>query len=259
MSDAIDWTAVFNEVFSVKASDVQDQIWRESFGDEYPDEVRPYSYITRSELAQFVEEMKVDRHSTVLDIGCGRGGPGLWIAAMTGASIIGVDISASALSSARERAAELGLSTRAKYEIGDFASIPVPSDSAEALMSIDALLFAPDKRSALIEILRVLKPGGRFVATTWDYHAQPKGRPPQVPDHRPLLVETGFEVLRYEETHNWRRYMERTNELTLERVTDLAREQGISEDEVRAGVTEMVETYATMMQRVLIVAQRPIT
>ena len=259
MSDAIDWSAVFNQVFSVDPSDVQDKIWRESFGDEYPDEVRPYSYITRSELAQFVEEMKVDSHSTVLDIGCGRGGPGLWIAAMTGASIIGVDISTSALSSARERAAELGLTSRVTYELGDFAAIPVPSNSADALMSIDALLFAPDKRSALVEISRVLRPGGRFVATTWDYHTQPKGRPPQVPDHRPLLVNTGFEVLRYEETHNWRHYMERTNALTLERVVDLAREEGVTEDEVRAGITEMVETYATMIQRVLIVAQKPTT
>src|SRR5450631_447519 len=157
MSDNIDWSDVFNEAFSVEPSDVQDEIWRESFGDEYPDEVRPYSYITRSELAQFVEEMNVDSHSMVLDIGCGRGGPGLWVAAMTGSSIIGVDISTSALSSAKGRAAELGLAARAKYVLGDFASIPVPSGSAEALMSVDALLFAPDKKSAMVEIFRVLK------------------------------------------------------------------------------------------------------
>lgn len=259
MSDAVDWSAVFNEVFSAEPSDIQDEIWRESFGDEYPVEVRPYSYITRSELAQFVEELNVDSNSRILDVGCGRGGPGLWVAAMTGASIIGVDISTSALSSARERAAVLSLSTRAEYDLGDFASIPVPSESAEALMSIDALLFAPDKRSAIFEIFRVLKPGGRFVATTWDYHSQPKGRPPQVPDHRPFLVEAGFDVLRYDETHNWRHYMERTNELMLERVADLAREEGIGEDEVRVGITEMANTYATMIQRVFVVAQKPTT
>ncbi len=257
MDNHIDWSAVFNEVFSVDPSNVQDQIWREAFGDEYPDEVQPYSYITRSELAQFVEEMKVDSHSMILDIGCGRGGPGLWVAATTGASIIGVDISTSALSSAEGRAARLGLATRADYVLGDFASIPVPNDSVDALMSIDALLFAPDKRSAMVEIFRVLKPGGRFVATTWDYHSQPKGRPPQLPDHRPLLVETGFEMVRYDETDNWRRYMEKTNELMLERIADLAQEEGIGEDEARASAIEMEESYATMIQRVFIVAQKP--
>jgi ubiquinone/menaquinone biosynthesis C-methylase UbiE len=257
MSNQIDWSAVFNEVFSSDPSEVQDQVWRESFGDEYPDEVQPYSYITRSELAQFVEELDIESHSTVLDIGCGRGGPGLWVAAMTGASIIGVDISTSALSSARERAARLGLAARAEYVLGDFASIPVPSGSVEALMSVDALLFAPDKRSAIVEIFRVLKPGGRFVATSWDYHSQPHGRPPQVPDHRPLLVEAGFEILRYDETNNWRHYMEKTNELMLQRVADLAMEDGSNEDELRASLIEMDETYATMTQRVLIVAQKP--
>ncbi len=70
-------------------------------------------------------------------------------------------------------------------------------------MSIDALLFAPDKGVAVREIARVLVRGGRFVATTWDYHTQPVNRPPQVNDHRPDLLEAGFRVVGYDETPNW--------------------------------------------------------
>jgi len=256
MGQEPDWTEVFTSVFDVPPSAVQARIWTEVFGSEYPAELEPYSYVTRSELDAFVEHLNLAAGETLIDVGCGRGGPGLWVAATAGSSLLGVDISPTAVAAATQRAISVGLGERARFTLGTFEAIPAASAAAAGLMSVDALLFAPDKEAALAEFSRVLRPGGRLVATTWDYKAQPRGRPAQLADHRPLLSEHGFSVLTYEETTDWEGTHRRVDALLLDSVEDLAAESGEDPDEVRQGVLEMAATTETMLRRVLIVAQR---
>src|SRR4051794_12327463 len=189
MGEQPDWTEVFTSVFDAPPSVVQARIWTEVYGSEYPAELEPYSYITRTELRAFVDHLGLAGGETLVDVGCGRGGPGLWVAATSGASLLGVDISPTALDDAAQRSIALGLGDRARFMLGTFDAIPAVSETAAGLMSVDALLFAPDKAAAVVECSRVLRPGGRLVATTWDYKTQPTGRPPQLADHRPLLAE----------------------------------------------------------------------
>jgi SAM-dependent methyltransferase len=251
-----DWTEVFTSVFDAPPSVVQSRIWTEVYGSEYPAELEPYSYITRTELRAFVAHLGLAGGETLVDVGCGRGGPGLWVAATSGASLLGVDISPTALDDAAQRSIALGLGDRARFMVGTFDAIPAGSETAAGLMSVDALLFAPDKAAAVVECSRVLRPGGRLVATTWDYKTQPTGRPPQLADHRPLLAEHGFRVLAYEETTEWEANHRRLNALLLASVEELAAESGDDPDEVRQGVLEMAATVETMLRRVLIVAQK---
>jgi SAM-dependent methyltransferase len=256
MTDDMSWTEVFTSVFEAPSSAVQARIWAEVYGDEYPAELEPYSFTTRTELGLIADAIALSPGDLMIDIGCGRGGPGLWVAAATGATLLGVDISPTALAAGRERAAALGLGDRATYAEGSFDAIPADSGSTRGVMSIDALLFAPDKGAALREIARVLQPGGRLVATTWDYHAQPVNRPPQVDDHRPLLVDAGFRVLGYDETPRWLESHRELDALMLEAVDDFAEESGEDPEEVRAGVLEMAATVDAMLRRVLIVAEK---
>jgi len=251
-----DWTEVFTSVFDAPPSAVQARIWTQVFGSEYPTELEPYSYITRTELAAFVTHLGLAGGQTLVDVGCGRGGPGLWVAATSGASLLGVDLSPTAVSDAAQRATALGLSDRARFTVGTFEAIPARSGVVDGLMSVDALLFAPDKSAALEEFARVLRPGGRLVATTWDYSSQPAGRPPQLADHRPLLAEHGFAVLLYEETTAWEANHRRLDALMLESVDELAAESGDDPYEVREALMEMAATVDTMLRRVLIVAQK---
>ena len=102
---------------------------------------------------------------------------------------------------------------------------------------------------------RIVKPGGRVVMTTWDYHRQPIGRPPQVPDHRPLLEQAGFSVVAYDETPRWREYLDRTDELLLEAVDELAVESGMTSDRIRRELEEAGATTSCMIRRVFAVAQ----
>ena len=250
------WTEVFTSVFEAPSSAVQARIWAEVYGEDYPAELEPYSFTTWSELRRIVEALGLSHGELLIDVGCGRGGPGLWVAATSGASVLGVDISPTALEAARQRAAALGLGDSATYADGSFDAIPADTASAHGVLSIDALLFAPDKAAAVREIARVLVPGGRFVATTWDYHSQPVNRPPQVDDHRPYLIEAGFRVLSYDETPGWLENHRKLDALLLDAVDELAEESGESPEEVRSGVQEMAATVDTMLRRVLIVAER---
>lgn len=256
MTGDTSWTEVFTSVFEAPASAVQARIWAETYGEDYPAELDPYSFTTWSELRRIADALRLARGDLLIDIGCGRGGPGLWVASVTGASLLGVDISPTALEAARGRAVALGLGNSATYAEGSFDAIPADSASARGVLSIDALLFAPDKQAAISDIARVLEPGGRLVATTWDYHTQPVNRPPQVEDHRPLLIEAGFRVDSYDETPQWLENHRTLDSLMLDSVDELAEESGEDPAEVRAGIQEMSATVDAMLRRVLIVAEK---
>jgi SAM-dependent methyltransferase len=104
----------------------------------------------------------------VLDLGCGTGNAALG-AARAGAEVIGVDPAVRLLDVARSRAEAEGLS--ASFKAGDASSIPLPDGSVDAIVSVFAVIFAPDPRTAAAEMARVLAPTGRIILSAW----QPAG------------------------------------------------------------------------------------
>jgi methionine biosynthesis protein MetW len=100
-----------------------------------------------------------DADTDVLDVGCGSGNsyaPGL---AARGSSYVGVDVAENAVQAARRE----GLDART---IDDAASLPFADDSFDLVVCVEVLehLLSPD--GAATEIRRVLRPGGRLVAST---------------------------------------------------------------------------------------------
>jgi cyclopropane fatty-acyl-phospholipid synthase-like methyltransferase len=247
-----DWRAEFERTYAGSPSRVQERVWRKVFGDEYPEGFDPYSYVSVSELDRFVREVRLNNGETLVDAGCGRGGPGLFVAAATGARLIGFDIAEAALAAARTRAQAMGM--QGQFALGSFEITGLDDACADAVMSVDALLFTPDKEAALRELRRILRRGGRLVLTSWDYHRQPVGRPPQVDDHRPLLARVGFEVNTYDETGDWSERLRRTTDLLLDACDELAAESGETEAETRAQLEEMAATLPTMSRRVFVIA-----
>jgi SAM-dependent methyltransferase len=186
-------------------SSVLESVYRSAYGDEYPEEARANAFFSRTTLLQLLTALRVASGQTVVDLGCGHGGPGLWVAQQSGADLIGIDLSAVGVALAQERAVAAGLSQRARFHVGDIAATALPDASCDAAMSLDVLLFAPDKAAALREVARILPKDGSFAFTTWEQpgHSERLGAA-QLADYRPVLEGAGFEIEIYEEPLNWR-------------------------------------------------------
>jgi SAM-dependent methyltransferase len=100
----------------------------------------------------------------VLDVGCGTGNAAL-LAAATRAHVTGVDPSPRLLDVARERAAAEGLDVT--FLAGEAANLPVGDAGTDLVLSVFAVVFAPDPQAVARELARVTAPAGRVVLTAW--------------------------------------------------------------------------------------------
>jgi cyclopropane-fatty-acyl-phospholipid synthase len=75
-----------------------------------------------------VEPGKSGQDLHVLDIGCGWGGLGLYLAENAGADVTGVTLSQEQHAIANERAAEKGLTGRARFKLQDYRDVEGPFD-----------------------------------------------------------------------------------------------------------------------------------
>jgi SAM-dependent methyltransferase len=110
----------------------------------------------------------LQRGERVLDLGCGEGRHVIAAHAVDGVDAIGVDLSVDDLATARERQEEFAAEeSEALFAllVGDALRLPFAADSFDAVICSEVLEHLPDWRSALLEIERVLRPGGLFCAS----------------------------------------------------------------------------------------------
>lgn len=104
----------------------------------------------------------------VLDAGCGTGLLAELMSAQVGSSgqVSGVDRSQNMLQLAADRCDILG---NVKLQQGDVTSLDFETGSFDAASCIQTLLYVDDVDSAIGELYRVLKPGGRIgiIETDW--------------------------------------------------------------------------------------------
>lgn len=203
------------EVPSLSSTDEYNQLWartdgsvtrrkvaRAVLGDEYP-EGADIDNLTRSALGWLVRGLGVGAGQRLVDLGCGAGNVGLWVARETGAALVGVDVSEAAIARATRRAASAALAAPAAFRVTDILSTGLPAGTFDGAMCLHALHLTADQAAALREMARLLRAGGRLALMTWVSPVTPPGRPPQVDDLRPLLVAAGFAVDSYEEDPAW--------------------------------------------------------
>jgi len=100
----------------------------------------------------------------VVDLGSGPGRDALMAARAVGPAgrVIGVDMTPEMIARARATAARAGV-RNAEFRLGDLEALPVPDGSADVVISNCVPNLVPDKRRALNEIARILRPGGRLI------------------------------------------------------------------------------------------------
>ena len=107
----------------------------------------------------------------VLDVGCGTGTLTIAAQAQAGANgeIHGIDAAPEMIEEARRKAIEQGAGI--DFQVGLIEDIPFPDDEFDLVLSSFVLHHLPSelKRSGFIEIRRVLKPGGRFLAVDLEF------------------------------------------------------------------------------------------
>ena len=145
-----------------KAADLAQEHWNET-ALFLTEEQRYSTYPWLYEMAEF-------RHHTgerVLEIGCGTGCDLLQFA-KHGATAIGIDITQEHLRLAKER---VGGSAEVKY--GDAREIPVADGTIDYVYSHGVIHHSDEPEKIVSEIMRVLRPGGRFnihVYSKWSYY-----------------------------------------------------------------------------------------
>ncbi len=142
------------------------KLWVSAWGDDYPTEVAPFSSCTTRLLHQLDDQLSLSPGDTVVDLGCGTGGVGLWLAQKQRTRLIGLDRCSDATSIATHRTPFWHLDQPAYFVTGVFCQTGLASGVADAVISIDALPAAQDIEGALREIHRILRPNGKLVFTT---------------------------------------------------------------------------------------------
>jgi SAM-dependent methyltransferase len=121
--------------------------------------VEQESFMLAAEIRALAQRAAIAPGVSVLDLCCGIGGPGRFIAKETDCDYLGVDYSADAIAIARERAGDLPC----RFEVAKIP--PIPAGRFDVVLLLETLLAFPDKGPLLAEIAAALPPGGRFACT----------------------------------------------------------------------------------------------
>lgn len=239
------------------------RLWRmNAYHGAFPEPFAHIGFLTVEEAQRLHGMLHIGHGEVLVDLACGAGGPGLWMARESGASLIGIDPSAAGLAAARQRATGVGLAGRARFQHGTFEQTNLADAAAGATMSIDAFQYAPGKRAAFAEFARIMRPGARIGIVCFEVDpAKVEGLPvlgvDPVADYRPLIAAAGLNVEAYEETPGWEERVYAAFSAILENNDTLIAEMG-----ERAAAAAAAEAVLTVQikpypRRIMAVASRP--
>lgn len=154
-----------------------------------------------------LSQVHVEKHFTILDVGCGGGRTISKLAAMAmEGKVYGVDFSSASVAVASKSNQELIRMGRVEIRDGNVSALPFADDSFDLVTAIETHFWWPDLTGDFREVLRVLKPAGRVAVIGEVYRGAPtmmaKLVEKNIPvtgmrfltpnEHRQMLVDAGF-------------------------------------------------------------------
>ena len=112
-------------------------------------------------IDHLAELCKITRETRILEVGCGTGTNACYLAEKHGCTVVGIDIAEYMVEQATRKAAELGLSDRVTFRVGNAYRLDFPDATFDAIITVFVSQFL-DPAKAFPEFIRVLRDGGRL-------------------------------------------------------------------------------------------------
>jgi SAM-dependent methyltransferase len=111
-----------------------------------------------------LSHIAIEKHDTVLDVGCGGGRTVNKLAAMaTQGKVYGVDFSKDSVAVACKTNREWISAGRVEIREGSVSQLPFAADTFDVITAVETHFWWPDLPADMREVLRVLKPGGKLI------------------------------------------------------------------------------------------------
>lgn len=115
--------------------------------------------------AHFGKKLGISNDHKVLDVACGSGTSAIALAREFDCEVVGVDLSQKNLDLAQNKARELGLDNLLEFVLSDAEKLDFPDGTFDFVICECALCTFPDMQTAVSEMHRVLKDGGKVGIT----------------------------------------------------------------------------------------------
>jgi 2-polyprenyl-3-methyl-5-hydroxy-6-metoxy-1,4-benzoquinol methylase len=135
ITDELQARALFEQRYSVAAAPVTLEIERRVIGGDWG----ANGYTTIAQADQLATGLQLSADDRLLDIGTGRGWPGLYLAARSGCRVVLADLPLEGLRVAATRAQADGLAARTSVIAAAASGLPFHAGSFDAIIHTDVL------------------------------------------------------------------------------------------------------------------------
>lgn len=123
----------FAQRYALGTHDVNREVERAVIGGDWG----ANGYTTRAQADELGRLVGAGPGRRVLDLGAGRGWPGLYLAATTGCEVVMADLPVEGLALARRRAGAEGIADRAHAVVASAAALPLRPASIDGIIASD--------------------------------------------------------------------------------------------------------------------------
>ena len=234
MSRSVD---LYGTAYGNFAAHALERVRRDTYGEDFGQS----SWVTSDEYRRFFRLVDLGPTDHVLDVGCGSGGPAIFLGREVGCRVTGVDFNESGIRTGLELVRQAGMQDLIDLRHADVRELlPFCDQAFDAIVCMDVICHLFDRSSLLKEWSRVLRPGGSILYTdpvvvtglvakeefatrgsTGDFAFGPPGVNEQ------LIGEAGFELVRVEDvTENEVQVSRRWHDARQERAAELIHLEG---------------------------------